>query len=230
MKITAWMTAGAAIVALAACGSSHHGTAVPSLPGSGGGAAAAAGNGNAAPSSGASGSAMSRPRVGYSATRVAQLHAAAQCIRTHGVPSYQDPVLTPDGYVYTDSRSIQDLGRDQSDAQQNAMLNAIRQACGTLFTAAGLQPDDESPAPPQMVQAGVRAARCLRANGLPNYRDPTSQSEFTPGHGFGMTNDELPNNGRLGKTDPTVQRAFTACRPLLDAEIAASTLQNLGHD
>jgi hypothetical protein len=101
---------------------------------------------------------------------------------------------------------------------------------GALFTAAGLQPDDESPAPPQLVQAGVRAAQCLRANGLPNYRDPTSQSVFTPGHGFGVSADELPNNGRLGKTDPTVQRALSACRSLLDAEIAASTLSSLGHD
>jgi hypothetical protein len=228
MKITTWIAAAAVAVALAACGSSHHSSGVPSLAGSGGGGAATAGNG--APSSGDRSSSVSRPRVGYSTTRVAQLHTAAQCIRTHGVPSYQDPVLTPDGFVYTDSRSIQDLGRDQSRAQQDSMQNAIRQACGTLFIAAGLQPDDESPAPPPLVQAGVRAARCLRANGLPNYRDPTSSSEFTPGHGFGMTADELPNNGRLGKTDPTVQRAFTACRPLLDAEIAASTLQNLGHD
>ena len=228
MKITTWIAAAAVAVALAACSSSHHSSGVPSLAGSGGGGAAAASN--STPSSGDSSSSVSRPRVGYSTTRAAQLHAAAQCIRAHGVPSYQDPVLTPDGYVYTDSRSIQDIGRDKSRAQQDAMQNAIRQACGTLFTTAGLQPDDESPAPPPLVQAGVRAARCLRANGLPNYRDPTSSSEFTPGHGFGITADELPNNGRLGKTDPTVQRAFTACRPLLDAEIAASTLQNLGHD
>ena len=228
MKITTWIAAAAVAVALAACSSSHHSSGVPSLAGSGGGGAGAAGN--STPSSGDSSSSVSRPRVGYSTTRAAQLHAAAQCIRAHGVPSYQDPVLTPDGYVYTDSRSIQDIGRDKSRAQQDAMQNAIRQACGTLFTTAGLQPDDESPALPPLVQAGVRAARCLRANGLPNYRDPTSSSEFTPGHGFGITADELPNNGRLGKTDPTVQRAFTACRPLLDAEIAASTLQNLGHD
>jgi hypothetical protein len=53
---------------------------------------------------------------------------------------------------------------------------------------------------------------------------------FTPGHGFGVSADELPNNGRLGKTDPTVQRALSACRSLLDAEIAASTLSSLGHD
>lgn len=228
MKITAWLAAAATFAALAGCGSSHHNAGVPSLPGAGGGSAT--GSGTGAPSTGASKSAMSRPRVGYSATRVAQLHAAAQCIRSHGVPSYQDPVLTSDGYVFTDARSIQDIGQHQSQSQQDAMLNAIRQACGALFTAAGLQPDDESPAPPALVQAGVRAARCLRANGLPNYRDPTSQSEFTPGHGFGMTADELPNHGALGKTDPAVQRAFSGCRSLLDAEVAASTLQSLGHD
>jgi hypothetical protein len=227
MRIIVWLAA-AALTALTGCGSSHHSAGVPSLPGSGGGNTAGAGHGT--PSSGAGKSAVSRPRVGYSTTRVGQLHAAAQCIRAHGVPSYQDPVLTPDGYVFTDARSIQDLGRNQSQAQRDAMQNAIRQACGALFTAAGLQPDDESPAPPQLVQAGVRAARCMRANGMPNYRDPTSDSNFTPGHGFGISADELPNHGALGKTDPTVQRALTACRSLLDAEVAASTLQSLGHD
>jgi hypothetical protein len=227
MKIIVWLAA-AALTALAGCGSSHHSAGVPSLPGSGGGNAAGSGTGT--PSGGASKSAVSRPRVGFSTTRVAQLHAAAQCIRTHGVPSYEDPVLTPDGYVFTDARSIQDIGRNQSRAQQDAMLNAIRQACGTLFTTAGLQPDDESPAPPPLVQAGVRAARCMRANGISNYRDPTSSTSFTPGHGFGITADELPNNGALGKQDPALQRAFSACRHELDAEIAASTLQSLAHD
>jgi hypothetical protein len=81
-----------------------------------------------------------------------------------------------------------------------------------------------------VVQAGVRAAGCLRANGLPNYRDPTSASAFTPGHGFGITADELPNNGALGKQDPAVQRTFTACRSLLDEEIRQSDLTHLGHD
>jgi hypothetical protein len=211
---------------LAACSSTHHGANVPSLPDTG----SAAGGSSATPSPGVSNSKASRPRVGYSTTRVGQLHAAAQCIRAHGVPTYQDPVLTADGHVYTDSRSIQDVGAKQSRGEQDAMLDAIRQACGGLFTAAGLQPDDESPAPPQLVQAGVRAAQCLRANGLPNMRDPNSESPFTPGHGFGLTADELPNNGALGKQDPTVQRAFTACRPLLDAEIRASSLSNLAHD
>ncbi|HKC26794.1 MAG TPA: hypothetical protein VKB75_02165, partial [Jatrophihabitans sp.] len=155
-------------------------------------------------------SAVSRPRVGYSASRVAQLHAAAQCIREHGVPTYQDPVLTADGHVFTDSRSIQDVGAKDGRSHQDAVLNVIRQACGHLFAVAGLQPDDESPAPPRLVQAGVRASQCLRSNGLPNMRDPNSETAFTPGHGFGLGADELPNNGALGKQDPLVQRAFSA--------------------
>jgi hypothetical protein len=216
-----------AALVLTACSSGAHGAGVPSLANTGGGGTAAHGG---APATGASKSAVSRPRVGYSTTRVAQLHAAAQCIRDHGVPTYQDPVLTADGYVFTDARSFEDIGVKDSDSQRQALLNSIRQACGHLFTVAGLQPDDESPAPPQLVQAGVRSAQCMRAHGLPNMRDPNSQTAFTPGHGFGLSADELPNNGALGKQDPAVQRAFTACRSLLDAEVRASSLSNLGHD
>ena len=75
----------------------------------------------------------------------------------------------------------------------------------------------------------MKAAQCLRANGLPNYRDPSSSTPFTPGHGFGITADEMPNNGAGGKQDPTFQTASAACRSLLDAEIAASTLTSLAH-
>lgn len=195
-------------VQLVGCSSSHRTVGVPSL--------------------GAGAPASSAGNRGYSTTRVAQLHAAAQCIRSHGVPTYQDPVLTANGQVYTDSRSLQNLGRNGND--QQSMIDALRSACGNLVTAAGFQPEDEAPAPPQLVQAGVRSAQCLRANGLPNMRDPTSASPFTPGHGFGLSADELPNNGALGKQDPAVQRAFSACRALLDEEIRQSTLSILAHD
>ena len=209
-----------------ACSSGGHGAGIPSLPGARG-----PGTGSGASVAAASrSSSASRPRVGYSTTRVGQLHAAAQCIREHGVPDYQDPTLTADGLVFTDARSIQAAGANDSTAQQNALLNSIRQACGSLFVAAGLQPDDESPAPPQLVRAGVRAAECLRANGMVALQDPTSQTPFTPGHGFSLSADEMPNHGALGKQDPTLQRAFTACRPVLDAEIRASSLSSLAHD
>lgn len=196
----------------AACGSSQPAPSVPSV--------ASAGSGHAS--------------AGPSSSRVAALHAAAQCIRTHGIPSYQDPVLNADGVVYTDQRSVQDFeqaadSNSGSKGDPNSALDSIRAACGTLMTAAGFQPDDEAPAPPALVQAGVKAAQCLRAHGMPNYRDPSSSTPFTPGHGFLMTADEMPNNGAGGKQDPTFQTASAACRSLLDAEIAASTLTSLAH-
>ena len=153
------------------------------------------------------------------AARAAALHQAAQCIRQHGIPSYADPVLTSGGRVYSDSRSIQDAPQ--------AALSAIQQACGALAASAGLSPADEPPAPPQLVQAGVRAAQCMRAHGLPNDADPSARTPYTPGHGFGMTASEVPAGG---KASPVFQRAAQACRALLDAEITASTLTSLGHD
>lgn len=147
-----------------------------------------------------------------------RLHAAAECIRQHGIPTYQDPVLTSDGRVYTDARSVQDA----SDATRAA----VQSACGALISAARFQPDEQAPAPPAMVQAGVKAAQCLRANGLPKVKDPTSTTFFTPGHGFGLDGDALPAGG---KQDPVVQRAFHACRPLLDAETRLSSLESLDH-
>jgi hypothetical protein len=151
--------------------------------------------------------------------RAAALHAAAQCIRQHGIPSYADPVLTASGQVYTDSRSMQDAPQP--------VLDAVYHACSALAAQAGLNPGREPPAPPQLVEAGVRSAQCMRAHGLPNFKDPTAQSLYTPGHGFGISAGEIPAGGKL---DPAYQAASSACRALLDDEIRASTLASLGHD
>ena len=62
---------------------------------------------------------------------------------------------------------------------------------------AGLNPMHEPPAPPQLVQAGVRAAECMRAHGLPNDADPTANTPYTPGHGFGLGAGEVPAGGKL---------------------------------
>ena len=156
---------------------------------------------------------------GSSGARASALHAAAVCIRQHGVPGYTDPVLTPSGQVYSDSRSIQDAPQ--------AVMTAVQQACGQLLTQAGLEPGSEPPAPPQLVQAGVRSAECLRAHGMPHVQDPTSRSGYTPGHGFGMSASEVPPGG---KRSPVWQHAAHACIAQLTAEIQASTLPSLSND
>lgn len=190
-------------VALSGCGGSSRSPGVPTLEGA---------SARSPQAAGATGPA-----------RTAALHAAAQCVREHGVPTYQDPVLTADGHVFTDARSLQDADKDNRDTPT---LNAVRQACGQLMIAAGFQPDDEAPAPPKLVAAGVKAAQCMRSHGLPNYRDPNSATPFTPGHGFGITGEQLPAGG---KADPVTQQAAAACRSLLDEEIRQSTLGSLGN-
>jgi hypothetical protein len=154
-------------------------------------------------------------------TNAQALHAAAQCIRDHGVPAYPDPVIAPDGSVYTDQRSLQDASKNS-----RTFFDPIRAACRSLFAAANFNPDNEPKATPALVQAGVRAAQCMRAHGLPNYRDPTASTPFTPGHGFGLTPDQLPAGG---KASGLVQQAVRACAAQITAELDASKLTNLSH-
>lgn len=149
------------------------------------------------------------------------LHAAAQCIRQHGVPNYPDPVVAPDGSVYTDQRSLQDASKDD-----RSFFDPIRSACQSLFAVAAFNPQNEPRATPALVQAGVRAAQCMRAHNLPNYRDPTASSPFIPGHGFSLTVDQLPAGG---KASAVVQLAQRACANEIDAELKASTLASLSH-
>jgi len=207
---------------LAGCGGSA--TSSPGVPALSQAAGQGA-QGQGSPSQGAQGqgSPSQGPREPTSqlsgSARAAVLHAAAQCIRQHGIPSYADPVLTASGQVYSDSRSIQDAPQP--------VLDAVQQACGTLAARAGLNPLYEPSAPPQLIEAGVRSAECLRVHGLPNVQDPTAQTPYTPGHGFGFSAGELPAGG---KADPGYQAAAHACRAILDAEIRASTLASLGND
>jgi predicted small secreted protein len=187
--------------------------AAVSLAGCGG--SGGSGDASGAGSSGRPGGAVGQP----GSARAAALHAFGQCIREHGIPAYADPVLTQDGTIYTDQRGLQGSSR--------AIRSAVQQACGGLAARAGLNPGSEPPAPPQLVAAGVRAAQCLRAHGMSNVRDPSPESPYTPGHGFGMTPDEMPAGG---KASPVYQAAAQACRSQLDGEIRASTLADLGND
>ena len=209
-----FLMAAAVIVGLTAvggCSDRRSSPTVPTLAGSAG-----------APSSNGSNDSTDNPNaVGGdgSAGRRSKLQAAAQCIRQHGAPNYQDPLLTEDGYVYTDDVALRELDGPE--------MTAIETACRDVIRAANFSMRDQGPPPPKLVQAGVRSAQCLRANGLPNFKDPTVDSRFVPGKGFGLgSGGEMPPGG---KQNPAVMRALTACRAILDEEAALSSLGNLGN-
>jgi hypothetical protein len=205
---------GGALLLAGCSGSASSSPAVPSLsqPSLSQPSLSQAGAGHGAASQGTAGQLTGSGRA-------AALHAAAQCIRQHGISSYADPVLTPGGQVYSDSRSIHNAGA--------ATFRTIQRACSALIATAGLNPQQEPPAPAQLVQAGVRAAQCMRAHGLPNFQDPTAQSTYVPGHGFQLINGEIPAGG---KASAIYQRARQACDAPIQAEIRASTLASLGDD
>ena len=117
-------------------------------------------------------------------------------------------------------------GRSVSNAGDTA-LAAARQACATLLTQAALNlsPDTpEPPAPVALVQAGVRTSQCGRAHGMPQLKDPTANTLYTPGHGFGVDQSEVPAGG---KNSAGFQQFRSACLTQINAEIAASTLSAL---
>ena len=154
-----------------------------------------------------------------SGDRLAKLHDAAECLRQHGISNFADPVLGANGQVFTDLRGLENPNLAEST------VDAALEACRDPLGAANWNPNELPPAPAALVEAGVRAAACMRAHGLPNYKDPTANSVYTPGHGFGMSPDDLPPGA--DKTTPAVHEAMTACRSILDAEIAASRLDQL---
>ncbi len=201
------LVAGTAIaIGLSALGACTDGPPSPGVPSLSGGTATSAGgssNPNAVTGDG-------------SAERRATLHAAAECIRQHGAPRYQDPVLTAEGRVYTDERTLH-------DALDEVQLQAVETACGELIRAARFDPDDQAPPPPKLLQAGVKSATCLREHGLSGITDPTAGSRFTPGRGFGLQGELPPGD----KENPTVRQALQACRNILDEEARLSSLGSL---
>lgn len=80
----------------------------------------------------------------------------ADCMRSHGLPSFPDP--SPGGFDLSgvDTRS--------------PTFQSAHQACAPLQPASTAQ---GSPASASERLAAIANARCMRSHGVPNFRDPT---------------------------------------------------------
>ena len=118
---------------------------------------------------------------------LAEAVAYSQCIRSHGVPNFPDPVQTPSGgYGYRTP------GIDPNSA---AFQGAI-QACKALPSPWNSTGQQLSPA---QQQAWLNWAQCIRAHGVPDFPDPTfSGSEV--------------HDSALGSNSPQLQQAMDACK------------------
>ena len=101
-----------------------------------------------------------------SQSAIVVLRELAACFRTHGLPTFPDPVVSRDGVPqFPDSAP-----RTPSSAQQ---------ACSAI---AARLPARYSAAPPAPSAAKyrqlLRFASCVRAHGFPSWRDPNTLGQF----------------------------------------------------
>jgi hypothetical protein len=123
-------------------------------------------------------------------TQLAEGLAYTQCMRSHGVPNFPVPVLTPSGGYGFRTTGI----NPQSAAFQRAL-----QACRSLspqWWSGGQQLSSAQE------QAWLTWAKCIRAHGVPSFADPTF-----PGGGA------VQISGAGGSSSPQLQSAMDACRP-----------------
>jgi len=88
--------------------------------------------------------------------------AIVTCYRTHGDPSFPDPVYDPSD------------GRWHFAVSPGSAPASTRQACQHLFPSVNVSP----PVPQAQFQRLVRLAQCLRQHGVPNWPDPDPNGSF----------------------------------------------------
>jgi hypothetical protein len=113
----------------------------------------------------------------------------AQCVRSHGVPNFPDPISPQQVKLYLAS------------SQGSPAFQSAQTACQHVLPGGG--PPTQSAAQRQaQTVAGLAFARCLRSHGLPNFPDPTSGGQIT---------HEMLANAGIDPRQPTVLRAADAC-------------------
>jgi len=122
-------------------------------------------------------------------TPLAEGLAYAQCMRSHGVPNWPDPVPTPSG-----SYGFRTTGVDP----HSAGFQGAGEACKSLSPQWWTGGQQLSPA---QQQAWLTWAKCVRAHGMPDFADPTF-----PGGGA------VSISGAGGSISPQLQSAMDACK------------------
>jgi hypothetical protein len=92
-----------------------------------------------------------------------QLLTYAECMRSHGAPAFPDPVQGPGGIW----AFLSTPGSEVNDPPADAVT-----ACQKLAPKQGSLPASAIRA---AVQQGLKMAKCMRAHGISDYPDPTTE-------------------------------------------------------
>jgi hypothetical protein len=133
-----------------------------------------------------SSSSPSTPDAGSSPVTTAQLVEFAQCMRSHGIKNFPDPV--------NGGFSFSVVGPDRIDPQSPA-FQAAKAACIHLVPGEAQRLTVTA----QDLAAGDKLAACMRSHGFPSFPDPTSQNVF-----------DVPKSINIAL--PSYQSAFSTCQ------------------
>jgi hypothetical protein len=114
----------------------------------------------------------------------------AACMRSHGDPNQVDPTI--------DASKVIQITLDTPDG-----LRGENDACGSYLSAAETALGGGTPPGSSSNAIGLKFAQCMRANGVPDYPDPTGNS------GSGVVH-ATPGSD-LNPANPTYQATSTLC-------------------
>jgi hypothetical protein len=114
----------------------------------------------------------------------------ASCMRSHGDPGQIDPTV--------DANKVIQITLGAGYAGQG--LRGESGACGTFLSAAQKALGGGTPPGSSSEATGLKFAKCMRANGIADYPDPTSAQTV-----------HLPSASDLNPASPTYQAASTLC-------------------
>jgi hypothetical protein len=123
-------------------------------------------------------------------TPLGKAEAYSQCMRSHGVPNWPDPVLTPHG-----GYGFRTTGIDPHSARFQSALKA----CNALSPEGWSTGQQLSPA---QQQAWLNWAKCIRLHGVPDFPDPKFSGSAV-------------QISRGGSSSPQLQSAMNACKSQL---------------
>ena len=145
------------------------------------------------------------PSPSLAASGQSELVAYSHCMRSHGVPTFPEPVA---GQGIGKARIVQLAGSPQ--------FSVASSACQHLLPEDGLGPQT-TPMPTRTRLAdGLAFSRCLRDHGFSDFPDPTAQGQLTP---------EMVTAAGIDLHQKALLQAGLACAPVSHGLITRAAVE-----
>jgi hypothetical protein len=163
--------------------------------------------GSSRPSSVGDVSSSARAAAQSQPTNIEKALAYSRCMRAHGVRNFPDP----DSNGEIPKASPQELSRPQFKAAEKACQNLLPPGSDDVFPPGEVQ---------QLLIGMLRFSQCMRSHGVPNWPDPTTDSEGRPEFPL----EEVPDTNRSYWHQPRITHVGAECQYLLPSALGGTPI------